>query len=197
MDVQTYATVTDLCARLAGRLSDDTVRSVREDYFGGEPFQAETTLLLSLAYEGVGITREEHDLIKSTLDDPDNPDLAAVAILPEAPAPAYRFSPIAGPGAPSPTQADAVLVAEAARQAGRRLRRAWREPLDGAPDGPAWVYVLQIAPGADELRSFSGMASRLWVTLHEKWPVEVVTEGSLLPPYQAAALTGAHQIWSV
>jgi hypothetical protein len=197
MDEQTYATVTDVCARLTGRLTDDTIRSVREDYFGGESLQAETTLLMSLAYERVGITPEEHTLIQSTLDDPDNPDLAAVTTIPEHPAVPYHFSPIAGPHAPSPTAADAVLMDEAPRHHGRRLRRTWRTPLNGAPDNtPTWVYVLQIAPPGNELRAFSAMASRLWVTLHEKWPVEVVTEGKLLPPYQAAALTAAHQIWS-
>ncbi|WP_157984849.1 hypothetical protein [Lentzea terrae] len=47
--MKTCATVTDLCARLAGRLEDDTLRSVREDYFGGEPAQAEATLLPAAA----------------------------------------------------------------------------------------------------------------------------------------------------
>jgi hypothetical protein len=32
--------------------------------------------------------------------------------------------------------------------------------------------------------------------LQEKWRLEVVVEGSLLPPYQAAALTAAHQVWA-
>lgn len=136
MDVKTYATVTDLCARLAGRLEDDTLRSVREDYFGGEPAQAEATLLLTTAYENIGITREEHDLIQSTLDDPDSSDLAAVPIIDEVPPLRYRFSANAPASAPDPSKADVVLSADAARHGGRRLRRAWREPLDGAPDSP-------------------------------------------------------------
>jgi hypothetical protein len=196
MDVKTYATIVDLCARFAGRLSDNVLDAVRVHYFAGEEVIAESALLLGLAYEGVGITREEHDLIRSVLDDPDNPDLAAVPIVDEVPQPAYRFSPTGPPDTPNPTRADMLLSSEAPRHGGRRLRRAWREPIEGAQDGATWVYVLQVAPGADPLRAYSGLSSRLGVVLQEKWQVEAVTEGGLLPPYQAAALTAAHQIWT-
>jgi hypothetical protein len=196
MDVQTYAAATAVCARLAGRLSDDALGAVRDHYHGGEPDMAESALLLGLSYEGVGITREEHDLIRSVLDDPDNPDLDDVPLVDEVPPPAYRFSPTGPAGAPDPSRADIVLSTDAPRHGGRRLRRAWREPLDGASDGPTWVYVLQVAAGTDELSAYAGLTSRLWVVLQEKWRLEVVVEGSLLPPYQAAALTAAHQVWA-
>jgi hypothetical protein len=75
------------------------------------------------------------------------------------------------------------------------LRRAWRDPLPGAPNGPGWVYVLQVARGGDELSAYSALDSQLWVTLRVKWPIEVVVEGGLLPRYQAAALTAAHEVW--
>ena len=197
MDVKTYATVTDLCARLAGRLADDTLRSVREDYSAGEPVQAEATLLLTMAYENIGVTREEHDLIQSTVDETNRQDLAALPILDEAPPLRYRFSGRHPAGAPDPSRADAVLAANAARVGGRRLRRAWREPLAGAPDGAKWVYVLQVADNADQLRAFASLSGQLWVALQEKWPVEVVVEGKPLPAYQAAAVTVAPQIWAV
>ncbi|MFS8097053.1 hypothetical protein LFM09_07910 [Lentzea alba] len=197
MDVKTYATVTDLCARLAGRLTDDTLRSVREDYSGGESAQAEATLLLTMQYESIGLTQEEHDLIESTLDEDNVQDLAGVPIIDEVPPVAYRFSAQAPAGAPDPSKADIVLSADAARHGGRRLRRVWREPLDGAPDGAKWVYVLQVAEGANLLGAFAGLSGRLWVVLKEKWPLEVVVEGKPLPPYQAAAVTVAPQIWSV
>jgi hypothetical protein len=196
MDVQTYAAVANVCARLTGRLSDDTLGAVRDHYAGGEPDLAESALLLNMAYEGVGITREEHDLIRGTLDDPDNPDLDDVPIIDEIPPLAYRFSPAGPPNAPDPSRADIVLSTDAPRHGGRRLRRAWREPLDGARDGATWVYVLQVAAGTDELSAYSGLTSRIWVALREKWGLEVVVEGSLLPPYQAAALTAAHQVWA-
>ncbi|GHH28524.1 hypothetical protein GCM10017774_02880 [Lentzea cavernae] len=195
--MKTYAAVTDLCARLAGRLEDDTLRSVREDYFGGEPAQAEATLLLSMAYENIGITAEERELIATTLDDPDSPDLAAVPSIDEVPPVAYRFSAVAPPNAADPAKADVVLSADAARHGGRRLRRAWREPLDGARDGAKWVYVLQTTENANLLGAFAGLSGRLWVVLKEKWPLEVVVEGRLLPPYQAAAVTVAPQVWSI
>lgn len=35
------------------------------------------------------------------------------------------------------------------------------------------------------------------MVLQEKWPLEVVVEGRPLPPYQAAAVTVAPQIWSL
>ena len=197
MDVKTYATVTDLCARLAGRLEDDTLRSVREDYFGGEPAQAEATLLLSMAYENIGITAEERELIASTLDDPASPDLAAVPSIDEVPPLPYHFSANAPTSAPDPSRADVVLSADAARHGGRRLRRAWREPLEGAPDVAKWVYVLQAHENANLLGAFAGLSGRLWVVLQEKWPLEVVVEGRLLPPYQAAAVTVAPQVWSL
>ncbi|GLY47465.1 hypothetical protein [Lentzea sp. NBRC 102530] len=197
MDVKTYATVTDVCARLAGRLEDDTLRSVREDYFGGEPAQAEATLLMSMAYENIGLTPEERDLIASTLDDPHDTDLAAVPTIPEVPPVAYRFTAHAPSTAPDPSKADIVLSADAARHGGHRLRRAWREPLEGAPDVAKWVYVLQTNPAANLLGAFSGLSGRLWVVLKEKWPLEVVVEGRPLPPYQAAAVTVAPQVWSL
>ncbi|OLF16199.1 hypothetical protein [Actinophytocola xanthii] len=195
MDVKTYATVVELCARFAGRLPDDVLDAVRSHYFGGEELIAESALLLGLAYDGVAITREEKELIRSVLDDPDNPDLDDIAVVEELPPPAYRFSPTGPADVPVPTRADAVLSEEAPRHGGRRLRRTWREPTGPDAAGGTWLYVLQVAPGSDELRAYSALSSRLWVVLHEKWQVEVVTEGSLLPPYQAAALTAAHQVW--
>lgn len=196
MDVKTYAAVTAICARLAGRLSDDILGTIREHYFAGEPDLAESTLLLSLAFDNVPITPEERELIRSTLPDPDNPDLAAVPAIDAEPPLRYRFTQTAPPDAPDPRRADIVLSTDAPRHNGRRLRRTWREPLNGQSDGATWLYVLQVTPGTDELGAFSGLSSRLWVALKEKWPLEVVTEGALLPPYQAAALTAAPQIWA-
>ncbi|TDV57216.1 hypothetical protein [Actinophytocola oryzae] len=197
MDVQTYATVTAVCARLAGRLSDETLGAVRGHFAGGEPELAESALLLGLAYEGVGVTREEHELIRSVLEDPDSSDLAAVRVVESEPAPAYRFGPSGPVGGPDPAAADRVLSAEVPRHGGRRLRRAWREPLPGAPEanGSGWVYVAQVESGTDELLAYSGLSSRLWVDLRSRWPVEVVVEGGPLPRYQAAVLTAAHEVW--
>ncbi|MFD4669306.1 hypothetical protein ACFWNN_06175 [Lentzea sp. NPDC058450] len=196
MDAQTYATVTDLCTRLAGRLPDDVLRSAREDYFGGEPAQAEATLLLSMAHGNIGLTAEERTQMASTLDDPHAPDLAAVPRIAEVPPVLYRFSATAPANAPDPTKADLVLSTDAARHGGHRLRRAWREPLDGAPDLAKWVYVLQTSPNANLLGAFSGLSARLWVALKEKWPLEAVADGRSLPPYQSAAMTAATTIWS-
>ncbi|HVK22112.1 MAG TPA: hypothetical protein VM677_12200 [Actinokineospora sp.] len=194
MDVQTYASVSAVCARLAGRLSDDTLGTVREHYAAGEWDLADGTLLLNLAYAGVGITLEERDLIRLFLGDPDSPDLLAVPVVDTVPL-RYAFTAIPPADAPDPSKADIVLATDAPRHGGKRLRRVWREPLAGAPDGATWVYVLQVAAGTDELKAYSGLSSRLWVALQAKWGLEVVVEGSLLPPYQAAALTAAHQIW--
>ncbi|MFC3505296.1 hypothetical protein ACFOOK_30640 [Micromonospora krabiensis] len=191
MDEKTYAAITDVCARLAGRLSDDTLGTVREQYAAGEWDLADATLLLNLAYEDVDITRAEQDLIRSFLGDPSTPDLTDVPVVAEVPPPPYRFSPAGPATAPDPTAADRLLSAEAPLHGGRVLRRAWREPVVGARGGPTWVYVVRVADGADELKAYSGLMSRLWSALRERWPLEVVAEGRPLPPYQAAALAAA------
>lgn len=196
MDTQTYAAATAVCALLAGRLSDDVLGTVREDYSVGEDESAENALLLNLAYEGVGITAEERDLIRALLGDPTNPDLDNVPHIDAVPPLPYRFGPTAPPGASDPTRADHLLSAAAPRQGARRLRRAWRQPLPGAPGGATWLYVAQVGVGVDELRAYAGLTSTLWIDLREKWQIEVVVEGKLLPPYQAAALTAAHQVWT-
>lgn len=196
MDVQTYATAVAVCDQLTGRLSDDTMGAVRDHYAGGETELAESTLLLGLAHEGVGITPEEREMIRSVLEDPNNPDLDDVPVVDAVPPLVYRFSPEGPADAPDPSKADIVLSTDAARHGGRRLRRTWREPLDGAQDGATWVYVLQVVEGTDTLSAYAGLSSRLWVVLKEKWQLEVVVEGRLLPPYQAAALTAARQIWA-
>lgn len=196
MDVKTYATIVDLCARFAGRLSDDVLGAVRGHYFGGEEQMAESALLLGLAFEGVGITEDERELVRSVLDDPHNPDLDDVPVVDEVPPLAYRFGPTAPDDVAEPTRADAVLAAEAPNHGVLRLRRAWREPLDGTRDGATWVYVVQLTPDVDPLRAYSALSSQLWVVLQEKWLVEAVVEGAVLPPYQAAALTAARQVWA-
>lgn len=100
MDVLTYAAVVDVCARLAGRLSDDVLDSIRVNYAVGEGYLAEATLLLSLVHEGVGITTGERELIRSILEDADNPELDDVLTVDEAPL-LYRFGPGGTPGPPS------------------------------------------------------------------------------------------------
>ena len=196
MDVQTNAAVAAVCARLTGRLSDDVLDAVRDHYSVGETEIAESALLLGLALEGVAITLEEQDLIRATLYDPDNPDLDDVPVTGEVPPPAYRFHATGPATAPDPSRADEVLAAEAAAtHGGLRLHRTWREPLDGARDGATWTYVLEVGQETDVLSARSGLASRLWVELEQRWPVEVVTEGTDLPPYQAAALAAAAKVW--
>jgi hypothetical protein len=198
MDVRTYATLTDVCGWLAGRLSDTVLDAVRVNYYVGEDVMAESAMLLGLAMENVGITPEEREQIRSVLDDPDNPDLDDVPSIAEVPPLAYRFATSPPPGpvtAPDPYRADEVLAAEAPNHQGRRVRRTWRTPLTD-PDRGTWLYVVQIAPGGNVLRAYSGLSSTLNVEARLTWPVEVVTEGSLLPPYQAAALTAAHQVWA-
>lgn len=195
MDVQTYATVAAVCARLTGRLPDDVLDAVRDHYSVGEAEIAESAMLLGLAIEGVAITLTEQDLIRAVLYDQDNPDLDDVPVTDEEPPLAYRFAATGPATAPDPARADAVLSAEAPAHGGVRLVRAWREPLPGAQDGATWTYVLEVAQGTDELLARTGLASRLWVALQERWLVEVVVRGGDLPPYQAAALAAGREIW--
>jgi hypothetical protein len=196
MDVQTYATVAAVCARLTGRLSDDVLDAVRDHYSVGEAEIAESAMLLGLALEGVPITPDEQDLIRAVLDDPANPDLDDVPVTAAVPPLAYRFAATGPASAPDPSRADAVLTAEAPRHGGLRLYRAWRAPLPAATDDAMWIYVVEVGPGANELLARTGIASRLWVTLRERWLVEVVVQGGSPPPYQAAARAAGQKIWS-
>jgi len=193
VDVRTYATLTDVCGWLAGRLSDTVLDAVRVNYYVGEDVMAESAMLLGLAMENVGITAEEREEIRSVLDDPDDPDLDAVPTIAEVPPTAYRFG--TGPvTAPDPHRADEVIAMEAPRHQGRRVCRTWRVPLTD-PDHGTWLYVVRVAAGADVLRAYSGISSTLNVQAQLTWPVEVVAEATL-PPYQAAALAAAHHVWS-
>ncbi|WP_026423466.1 hypothetical protein [Actinokineospora inagensis] len=196
MDQVQYTTAAEVCRRLAGRLSDDVIGVVQSQLFAGEDELARAALLLNLRHEGVGVTAEETELIRTLLDDPQDPELTELTAVDTAPPPAYRFSPTGPADAPDPSGADRVIAGEAAASGGRRVRRAWREPLPEAANPATWVYLVQVVPGSDELRAHSAITSRLWVTRQEKWPVEVVVEGRLLPAYQAAAVTAAHQIWA-
>ncbi|RLK60355.1 hypothetical protein [Actinokineospora cianjurensis] len=196
MDQPQHATATEVCRRLSGRLTDDVVSVVQSQFFAGEEEMARSSLLLNLQYEGVGITEEEADLIRRLLDDPHDPELAEVAVVATAPPPAYQFSPTGPADAPDPTGADRVIAGEAAGTGGRGVRRVWREPLPDAANPATWVYLVQVPPGADELRAHNAISSRLWVSRQEKWPIEVVQEGRPLPPYQAAAVTAAQHVWA-
>ncbi|GAB4106437.1 hypothetical protein AB0C42_20525 [Micromonospora taraxaci] len=195
MDTKMYAAVGEVCRRLAGRLSDDALGSVREQYAAGELDLADATLLLSLAYQGVGVTVEERDLMRTFVGEPDGPDLAEVPVVEQVPPLSYRFVPDGPADAPDPAPADALLSADAPNWDGLALHRAWRAPLDGAPDAATWAYVLQVAEGTDELSTYSGVMSHLWVSLKQKWPVEVIAGGSPRTPYQEAALAGSQTVW--
>ncbi|MET8043463.1 hypothetical protein ABZU25_21685 [Micromonospora sp. NPDC005215] len=195
MDAKTYATVADVCRRLVGRLPGDVLGTVRENYAAGEFDLADATLLLSLAFYGVGITSEERALLRTFIGEPDGPDLADVPAIAQVPPLSYRFSVDGPTDAPDPAPADNLLSVDAPRRHGRSLHRAWRTPLDGAPDAAAWTYVLQVAEGTDELSTYSGVMSNLWVALRQKWPVEVIAADSPRTPYQEAALAAARPIW--
>lgn len=196
MDVSQYAAATEVARRLAGRLSDDVVAVVQAQYAAGEGELAVAALLLNLVAEGVAVTAREAGLIKSLVTDQADPGLADLAIADVAPPPAYRFSPTGPPEAPDPGPADQVLATEAPLVGARRVRRAWRDPLPDAPNRPSWVYLVQVAPEVDELRAYRAISAQLWMRRQEKWPVEVIADGGLLPPYQAAAVTAARQIWA-
>ncbi|MGO1051452.1 hypothetical protein [Crossiella sp. CA198] len=196
MDVLTYARVLEVCARLAGRLSDDTLDAIRTHYHAGEPGLADATLLVTLAYHEVGITEEERDLIRSALPDPDSPDLAAVPALATIPSPRHHFTPTAPAAAPDPAPADTLLATEAAQHHAVELGRTWRDPLPGVRGPGTWVYVLRVTPTADPLHAYAALTSQLWLVLRETWPLEVLIEGIPTPPYQTAALAATTQVWS-
>ncbi|MEU5692821.1 hypothetical protein [Actinosynnema sp. NPDC020468] len=192
MDLMTGIAVDEVCARLAGRLSDDVQRTVREHFAAGEWTVGESVLLLSLAREGVGITRAERDLIRFFSADPDAPELARVPEVPAPPTPRFHFRPDGPAHAPDPSRADAVLATGAAELGGRRLSRAWREPLDGGSGD--WVHLLEVGDDVNELAVYSSLSSLLWDSSREKGNLEIGTGRWRL--YHAAVLAGGRQIWS-
>lgn len=192
MDQPAYTAATQVCARLAGRMSDDALDAVRVYYAAGEWTVGDDTLLLTLAFEQVGITTAERNNIRLFLSNPDSPDLAAVPAAARVPALPYQFSPT-GPGdAPDPAPADRQLAGQSATYwGGRGVFRSWRQPLPGAPNRATWQYLMWVPPGTDLLRAYSSLSSQLWADLKVKWQIEAVIEGAELTPYQAAAMAGA------
>ncbi|MFT7840193.1 hypothetical protein Q5530_28970 [Saccharothrix sp. BKS2] len=191
--MEVRAAVADACARLAGRLSDDALATVRGHFAAGERESAGSALALGLARQGVGITGGERESLRSFLGDADLLDVPAVE---EAPSVPYRFGPTAPADAVDPGRADILLLTNARYHGGLCLHRAWREPLEGARDTATWVYLLRVVADTDEVTACSGLASRLRTVLGEEHALEVVAEDRPLPPYQAAALDRAHLVWT-
>ncbi|MDT0332114.1 hypothetical protein [Nocardiopsis lambiniae] len=196
MDRATYAAVTDLCARLAGRVGDDLLETVRTHYACGEPYLAESALVLTLAYEGIGLTGAERALLVPTLDPDGLADLARVPHVERAPGPFYRFTPRGPADAPDPGSLSGVWAEVAPAHGGVVLYRAWREPLPGAPDAARWAYLLSVRADADPLAAQAGLCSTAHVRLRDTSPLEVLAEGVVVRPYQAALVAGAVEVWS-
>ncbi|OLR90928.1 hypothetical protein [Actinokineospora bangkokensis] len=199
MDVAHHATATEVARRLSGRLSDEVVAVVQSWFAAGEHGLAVAALVLNLQAEGVAVTTQEAALVRAlAAEDPSTADLARadLALADLAPPPAYRFSPTGPPEAPDPTPVDRVLAAEAPPLGARRVRRAWRDPLPEAPNRPTWVHLVQVAAGVDELSVLGTLAARVWVRTQQRWPLDVIADGGLLPPYHAAAVTAAQQVWA-
>jgi hypothetical protein len=194
MDVLRYANAEYLFRRMAGRLSDDVLSTVQEDFAAGEEQMAMSILLLNAHYQGVAITPGEVELCRSLLDDPADPDLLQVTVVDPLPPPDYRFSPTAPAGAPDPARVDEAIVGLAARVGVLGVRRSWRAPGPAGPNPARWIYLVRVAPGTDRLRAYSSIAAELSIELRDKSPVTVLADGAELTPYLAAAAAASHVV---
>ncbi|MGW4635749.1 hypothetical protein [Nocardia sp. NPDC004415] len=189
-----YLAVTDLCQRLAGRMSDDPLAVIRGQYAAGEFQIGESTLVLGLLDEDLGITQEERDVLLALVDDANRSDLEDVASIDRLPPLRFRFHAESPRAACTPFSVDSLVISEAVRHEATRLFRAWRTPVDEEAGDSTWIYVLEVAAGTDQLDAFSGVDFSLSMN-GTAWSTEVVEQGAALHPYRSAALAGGTEIW--
>ncbi|MGW0480624.1 hypothetical protein [Nonomuraea sp. NPDC003214] len=190
MDVTRYTNATVLCRRLAGRLSDVVLESVRVYYFVGEDGLADDTLLVNLVIEEVQIDPAERDLLRAVVGDPNAPEIDRLRVVDKPASRTHDFRRTAPPSAPDPSRADDLLATEAERQRVHGLYRTWRSSADSAEAG-TWLYVALVDDTADELRVHSALSSMLGTALGLAWPIEVTTAQGEPHSYQHRALAGA------
>jgi hypothetical protein len=171
-----------LLRRLAGRIPDDELASLRTKLGAGELDELEWSLVYLLRDEGVWLDEAELALLPMARTRSDNP---FVAELPRTggPRPEYRFEP-----ADAAADDDRLLGPATSASSLRRVVKARRIPVGAGPTKV--VYVAEFAVGENIVRQQVGLDWGLGEALFE-----AVAEGENLPPYQAAALAAGRPIW--
>ncbi|KAA2261101.1 hypothetical protein F0L68_18755 [Solihabitans fulvus] len=180
----------ELTRRLTGRLADHVLVSARSLLAADERDVMAGMLVHTLALFGIPVDQHELDLLSVVAGRPDEP-VGGVVLEPDAGRLRYRFEPRT-PGPPDRDLDHRHVLTWAAGNptTARRVLLAWREPEDGAPMPPGWIYLLEIAePG-----EVAGVQAAVQLTPGAVG-VEVMATGEHLPPYQAAVLAAGRQIW--
>jgi hypothetical protein len=174
-----------LLRRLAGRIPDDELASLRTSLGAGELDELEWSLVYLLRDGAVWLDEAELALLPMARTQPDNP---FVANLPRTgdPTPEYRFEP-----ADASADDDRLLGPAGSTPTLRRVVKARRIPVNDVAAGPDKViYVAEFAASENIARQQVGLDWGLGGALFE-----AVIEGEELPPYQAAALAAGQPIW--
>ncbi|WP_280267336.1 hypothetical protein [Nocardia wallacei] len=160
----------DLLRRLAGRLPDGELATLRSLLAARELEDLERSLTHKVTYYGIDLTRPER-VLPPGVDT--GPVLGCADLAP-------FFSAADPDGLPAETD----LLARVSGQPG--LRRIVKARRLGTPE--AVLYVVVCAAGTDVSRLQNGLDVDAVL-------VEVVAEDEPLPPYHVAALAVGRQLW--
>ncbi|WP_280358700.1 hypothetical protein [Nocardia otitidiscaviarum] len=163
------AALVDLLRRLAGRLPDADLATLRSLLAARELEDLERSLIHKISYYGIELTPPERAILPGVDAGP----------MPGRTVPTPRFAAADPDGSPAEND---LLNRAVGRPGLRRIVKARR-----LPGAERVLYVVVCAAGTD--------VSRLQNALEVDALVEVVAEDEQLPPYQAAALAAGRQLW--
>lgn len=171
----------ELLLRLAGRLSDAQLWRFRDWLASGALPVLGRALPRALLHDRVGLTAEEHGLLRGIGADPAlTSSVLGIAAVPE---PAYTFtgeSAEAAAGDPAGVVLGATLRG---REGLGEVRCAWRHAADGS------THRVVLVSAVSEHHKLAGELQRMLRALGEHEPcVEVLAPDFDLPSYHRAAL---------
>jgi hypothetical protein len=179
------ATANGLLRGLAGRVDDAALTTFRSMLAARELTMLARSLADGLEREHIPLDAGERALLARLLG-------AEVAGVPEpgGPPPRYTFTPT---GERPSTQDESLVYLVSHLPSARRMLRAYRQPASDTAPGPGtWLYLVELDPGSE----VTVPQNQLKIPDPLFGIVEVFAAGESLPPYHAAALDAAEEIWS-
>ena len=186
------AAMTRLLRGLVGRLRDESITACRGMLAASYGEELLTNVVGFLREERVPTTDAERAAI-SWFFGKNGPKAVADLLALRTELPTYRFAGD-GPMSPEAQQAREWFLTTMARNpaSARRLFAAYRGPA--SPDAlptKAWVYLLEVDPGAD----VAFLHSQYRVGDARRGLVEVFAADEQLPPFHLDALGAARLLW--